>query len=421
MSQSSQSPSSTSDPTYASSSILNAEAAPFNPYSPRRSVLCPSAPIFVTAVAPMATSQSPIEPSANSVNVQPFEGFLNSDDSFFYGGCDLAIGTVDFGANNESLDFSNFGPRMTQPSDIPKNDDDFVTQPPEYINNDLQWSQSEVFQWIGEPCVLGEPGILPSIEVSFALSPVEDVASLDQNPYNHQSQHFHSIVESPLGRIRQSDAGLGDDIDGAYETDDEYVPPMDASAEDHVDNAAPYPTPEWDWNGCESANDDDIGPAHSTNAATNRSNESDSTKPCRNPRTARDKSPVIDASIKKPTKARPLAEKFKQANIVIAEQKTKASLAQRLGQQVRIIRTNGRVSIEGVYWKAPKNDPTIPATDAAKKRCVRKIVAALINNQDCKEVPTSQTFLNRWADGADYFTMEEFEHAAWEIVVCHSH
>jgi hypothetical protein len=401
MSQSPRSPSSTGERTHANSSILNAEVTPFTPYSPKLSTLRPSAPIFVTPVAIPATPNPPTEPPANCPDVQPFNGFLDGNKystnlaEVLQKDNDNDIATVDFCAVDGSVNFGDLGLGMDLLRDTSSIDNDFVTQQPGYTDDILPVEQAGAIQWTGEAHVLGEPGILPSIEDSFDLS--------------------------PLNRVGGLDAESSDDIDGDYETDDEYVPHTAGSAEDFENFMVPYPTPEWSWNSPQSTDDDNVGTIRSTHTKTSRSNNDGKATPNCNQRNAREKSPVTNANIKKPTKARPLAEKFKQANMIIAQQKTNTSLARRLGEDVRVIQTNGRVSIEGVYWKAPRNDFTIPATSASQKECVRTIIAALVNNQDCKEVATSQAFLNRWADGADYFTIEELETVAWEVVASHSH
>jgi len=110
--------------------------------------------------------------------------------------------------------------------------------------------------------------------------------------------------------------------------------------------------------------------------------------------------------------------KLKQGAIFVKMQAKEATLEKRLGQHIRVVRRGPRVHFEGVYWKAPENDRTIPTTDDDKYDCVKSTVAALRNNQDCKEVATRPVFQNRWADDATYYNKEELEVAAWAILDC---
>ncbi|KAL5117141.1 hypothetical protein ACEQ8H_004966 [Pleosporales sp. CAS-2024a] len=110
------------------------------------------------------------------------------------------------------------------------------------------------------------------------------------------------------------------------------------------------------------------------------------------------------------------SEKKKKANAIIRQLNKETSLEKRLGQHIQVVRKGHRVCFEGICWKAPEKDTTIPTTDAAKAACVANIVTAFRNNKGCKEVATSKMFLNRWADNAAYYAAEELEHAAWDIV-----
>ncbi|KAF1916597.1 hypothetical protein BDU57DRAFT_449671 [Ampelomyces quisqualis] len=109
------------------------------------------------------------------------------------------------------------------------------------------------------------------------------------------------------------------------------------------------------------------------------------------------------------------ASKKKRANLVIKKQGARSSLAQRLGHDVRVVCTDGRVSIEGVYWYPPRNDLSIPSSYQAKLACVQTLVAAMCNNQGVKDKP-STGFLNRWGNDANHYTPEELYACGWEMV-----
>ncbi|OAK94179.1 hypothetical protein IQ06DRAFT_202263, partial [Phaeosphaeriaceae sp. SRC1lsM3a] len=111
-----------------------------------------------------------------------------------------------------------------------------------------------------------------------------------------------------------------------------------------------------------------------------------------------------------------IAEKMRKANIVINQQKKGATLAEKMGQHIQIIRESGRLKIEGVYWMAPGADDTLPSTEEGKQVLVQQLVAAMRNNKNCKEVEGSRQFENRWGDEAKYFSDEELEFAAWNAV-----
>lgn len=111
-----------------------------------------------------------------------------------------------------------------------------------------------------------------------------------------------------------------------------------------------------------------------------------------------------------------IAEKMRKANIVINQQKKGATLAEKMGQHIQIIRESGRLKIKGVYWMAPGADDTLPSTEEGKQVLVQQLVAAMRKNKNCKEVEGSRQFENRWGDEAKYFSDEELEFAAWNAV-----
>ncbi|KAH5125479.1 hypothetical protein HBI68_093450 [Parastagonospora nodorum] len=111
-----------------------------------------------------------------------------------------------------------------------------------------------------------------------------------------------------------------------------------------------------------------------------------------------------------------LSNKLRKASLVIKKQANEKTLAKRLGQNILVGHRGPRVYFEGVYWKTPENDRTIPTTDDEKYTCVKSIVAAFRNNEGCKEVSTRPVFRNRWGADATHYTKEELENAAWDII-----
>lgn len=112
------------------------------------------------------------------------------------------------------------------------------------------------------------------------------------------------------------------------------------------------------------------------------------------------------------------SNKLKQGVLLVKKQAKETTLEKRLGQHIRVVCKGPGVHFEGVYWKAPENDHTIPTTDNDKYGCVKSIVTAFRNNQGCKEVATRQMFQNKWGDGATHYSKEELEVAAWAVVDC---
>jgi hypothetical protein len=110
-------------------------------------------------------------------------------------------------------------------------------------------------------------------------------------------------------------------------------------------------------------------------------------------------------------------EKHKKAMTVIKEQSEDTTIAGRMGQHVRIDRTAGRVRIGGVFWYAPQNDRTIPTTDADKATCAQEIVAAMRDTTNCKEQTHTMAFQNHWGATSTFYTTEELQEAAWDLVV----
>lgn len=90
-----------------------------------------------------------------------------------------------------------------------------------------------------------------------------------------------------------------------------------------------------------------------------------------------------------------------------------------MGSNVTITNTSTGHKIEGVYWKAPTNDTTIPSSDDEVKGHVNTLVRAMKNNEGCCEQINRPQFSNRWETGADFYSTEEYEAAAQEIVVSH--
>jgi hypothetical protein len=109
-----------------------------------------------------------------------------------------------------------------------------------------------------------------------------------------------------------------------------------------------------------------------------------------------------------------LREKKRQAKGIIRKQTDK------MGTKVKILRTSTGTVFTGIYWPAPANDVTIPITDAEVMAYTNELVKAIRNNQNCKEGENTSTFRNRWGTTAKYYTSDELEAIAREVVVSSS-
>jgi hypothetical protein len=115
-----------------------------------------------------------------------------------------------------------------------------------------------------------------------------------------------------------------------------------------------------------------------------------------------------------------IAEKQRLAGQVIKQQQGEAEEAKRLGQEIRIVKTDGCPEIEGIYWRAPKNDDSIPKTPAAKKACFDQVYAAILNTTGCKEVTTKKAFKIRWGEEKSHYEDGDLIRVGWKVVVrCH--
>lgn len=112
-----------------------------------------------------------------------------------------------------------------------------------------------------------------------------------------------------------------------------------------------------------------------------------------------------------------LGKKQRLASRVIAKQKLETGAAKKMGAEVQITETPRGVSISGTYWRAPRDDSTIPQTQAEIDAHVEKLIDAMRNNRDTNEVSTTKQFLNRWGNDATYYSGQEFNVAANEVVV----
>jgi hypothetical protein len=233
----------------------------------------------------------------------------------------------------------------------------------------------EHVQWTGDAYVTGEQYLHPSIEDDFDFGLATATGAHDDGVSAYPSPPSLTFGgSSPEDNVRtdteDGDGEYVEDIDGEGETDDEYQPPED----------------------------------------TNASNTGRNTRSTANTATV-DAAPAIE--IVQPS----FAVKQRKANIIIAKQNAQKDLARSLGQHVRVTHSNGRVEIDGIYWKAPANDFTIPRTDAEKLPYIHTIVNCIRSNENVKEVQTTGSFRHRWADGATYFSDEEVMASACRIVV----
>jgi hypothetical protein len=291
---------------------------------------------------------------------------------------------------------------------------------------------AETTQWTGEAYVMGERSVLSTIENEFDFGLAATTGASHDDSSAHPATPSLSFGGNYSGEDEDAIFKNSEDVDGEYETDDEY---QYLTPDSYVD----YPTPESERDTLQQTSANAVGAVYSVNSNTTRNRKAGNTGITSTKRTNRSTSSVQGSGVNKsqrkgPAKAKvldnaeeandhrfnsDLTERLRKANGVISKQRKKANLAQRLGQYMRVVRTGSRVSIQGVYWKAPENDATIPSTETDKLICADQLVAAIRNNQDCKEVPNTQVFRNRWANGASHFATEEILDAAWDIVVSH--
>jgi hypothetical protein len=261
-------------------------------------------------------------------------------------------------AHDAALNMAAHYPRITQ---------DAVHSFPMY--------HSEPVQWTGDAYATDEHYLHPSIEDDFDFGLATATGAQDDGASAYPSPPSLTFGgSSPEDNVR-TDAEDGDgeyveDIDGEGETDDEYQPPEEANASNTGRNTR-----------------------STANAVT------------------------VDAASAIEIVQPSFAVKQRKANIIIAKQNAQKDLARSLGQHVRVTHSNGRVEIDGIYWKAPANDFTIPRTDAEKLPYIHTIVNCIRSNENVKEVQTTGSFRHRWADGATYFSDEEVLASACRIVV----
>jgi hypothetical protein len=251
-------------------------------------------------------------------------------------------------------------------------------------------------QWKGEAYVMGQHYLHPSIEDDFDLTFANTTGAYDVDHSTYPTPSLSYGISSPEDDVYTDpeyddetvDGEYNEEVDGEGEADDEYHPTIDT-----------------------------VTPSPKLNKKAGKAAVTSNKK---NTRSAAKKVTEDTASVIEEVPESTFAVKQRKANVVIAKQNAQSTLARRLGQDVRVSYTAaGAIDIRGTYWKAPANDYSIPQSFREKFACVQAIIAAIRNNKDCKEVDTTKTFLNRWADGATYFSSEELEFAAWKIVVSH--
>lgn len=117
----------------------------------------------------------------------------------------------------------------------------------------------------------------------------------------------------------------------------------------------------------------------------------------------------------------PVARKQKTARSLGQQQKTRAELEKEMGENITISGTlDLGLSVNGVSWKNPAQDNTIPTTQEEVKKLLQDVIDAMKNNIGCREQSTQSQFQNRWGDGAQHFSHEEFSMAAREVLVSFS-
>jgi hypothetical protein len=111
-----------------------------------------------------------------------------------------------------------------------------------------------------------------------------------------------------------------------------------------------------------------------------------------------------------------IVDKEKRAQVVIDDQNKQSDAAQQMGADVEMIQTATGLVFQGVYWKAPENDWTIPSSAADVNNHINALVAGMLNNQGCREKAT-KNFLKLWADEAEHYTKDEFKGVCRELLV----
>jgi hypothetical protein len=69
-----------------------------------------------------------------------------------------------------------------------------------------------------------------------------------------------------------------------------------------------------------------------------------------------------------------------------------------------------------VAWNAPANDASIPKSSAQMSVVVDTLIAAIRNNKGCIGQQTP-AFVKRWSEGATFYSNEDIEIVAWEVMV----
>ena len=218
---------------------------------------------------------------------------------------------------------------------------------------------------------------------NFGLPSDFDVSAISNSP---SDPGLYNLPSDP------SPAGTTPDIDGEHDSDvDDYNTGYDESG-----NGSDHP-------GDDNAGDDEAGNGSDLVGDDDASDD--------DPGNGSDHVGDDDSS------KEVLAKKEKMAREVINAQKKQADPAKQLGVNVTIVSSANGVSITGVYWNPPSDDTTIPSTQAEINACVDDVVAAMRNNEGCREKDTTKAFRNRWAQGATHYTVAEFYAAAQLLVV----
>ncbi|KAL6702791.1 hypothetical protein ACN47E_000927 [Coniothyrium glycines] len=111
------------------------------------------------------------------------------------------------------------------------------------------------------------------------------------------------------------------------------------------------------------------------------------------------------------------SSKERRANKIVKQQKQEAELADQMGSNITVTHTSiGGKTMQGVFWKNPEPDATIPTTPEEMETCFTAILLAIMNNKGCRENEDTQQFLNRWGSGAAYYSINELLMVAQEIL-----
>lgn len=449
---------------HSASSILNAEAAMFMPrYTPalfppvQRSALRASAPTFVARGAHQTTPHRVVE-NNKVVNAASLDGHPHGTTSgFSWNATQCFDAPFDFSISNGiGFDTSSINTSGLSTTDLDTTSELDITS--DFNSSALDTILGPEFASLGNNPV-HYPSSIDSSDFdttsSFhTISGFHNVSGLDATRRNNTTRridktfgHYSSGLETSSRSIYNPDAyghggskhtpmnlspsgqsstescmNFADDntpiyeseLDGEGETDDEYEPTVSPASDGITSH---YPTPSSEDTNPEQTNVDKRQKSATAAKPVGIQKNRSSRPAIRKTRAKKSNTGATDSggSIDDAGDVTWAARK-KMANAIVSKQKKSDSLEEKLGHDVHIDRTGGRVNFDGVYWYAPKDDHSIPRGDQAKRACIQEVVAAMRNYDNIKDSKTAGV-KNRWGPGASYYTREELYACAGDIVV----